>query len=225
MHNILIIGANRGLGLEFAKQYSNEDHNVFATTRNKNDAKELNSIKNIKVFELDLNSDESLDNFIKDISSQKIDILIHNAGIFRDEQLDEDLDINAWMNEMRINAVVPIILARKLKSNIQISSDKKIIFISSQMGSIDDNYSGRFYFYRSSKSALNSAAKSLSIDWKKDGISILILHPGWVKTDMGGDNAKLEIPDSISQMIKVIQDLNLDNSGSFVNYAGKTLEW
>ena len=225
MHNILIIGANRGLGLEFAKQYSNEENNVFATTRNKNDAKELYSIKNIKVFELDLNSDKSLDNFIKDISSQKIDILIHNAGIFRDEQLDEDLDINAWINEMRINAVVPIILARKLKNNIQMGSDKKIIFISSQMGSIDDNYSGRFYFYRSSKSALNSAAKSLSIDWKEEGISILILHPGWVKTDMGGDNAKLEIPDSISQMIKVIQDLNVANSGSFVNYAGEKLEW
>ena len=225
MHNILIIGANRGLGLEFAKQYSNEENNVFATTRNKNDAKELYSIKNIKVFELDLNSDKSLDNFIKDISTQKIDILIHNAGIFRDEQLDEDLDIDAWMNEMRINAVVPIILARKLKNNIQMGSDKKIIFISSQMGSIDDNYSGRFYFYRSSKSALNSAAKSLSIDWKEEGISILILHPGWVKTDMGGDNAKLEIPDSISQMIKVIQDLNVANSGSFVNYAGEKLEW
>ena len=225
MHNILIIGANRGLGLEFAKQYSNKENNVFATTRNKNNAKELYSIKNIKVFELDLNSDKSLDNFIKDISTQKIDILIHNAGIFRDEQLDEDLDINAWMNEMRINAVVPIILARKLKNNIQMGSDKKIIFISSQMGSIDDNYSGRFYFYRSSKSALNSAAKSLSIDWKEDGISILILHPGWVKTDMGGDNAKLEIPDSISQMIKVINDLNLTNSGSFVNYAGEKLEW
>ena len=225
MHNILIIGANRGLGLEFAKQYSNKNHNVFATTRSKNDSKELNSIKNIKVFELDLNSDESLENFVQDISSQKIDILIHNAGIFRDEQLEEDLDINAWMNEMRINAVVPIILARKLKSNIQMSLNKKIIFISSQMGSIDDNYSGRFYFYRSSKSALNSAAKSLSIDWKEDGISILILHPGWVKTDMGGINAKLEIPDSISQMIRVIQDLNLDNSGSFVNYAGKKLEW
>ena len=225
MHNILIIGANRGLGLEFAKQYSNKENNVFATTRNKNNAKELYSIKNIKVFELDLNSDKSLDNFIKDISTQKIDILIHNAGIFRDEQLDEDLDINAWINEMRINAVVPIILARKLKNNIQMGSDKKIIFISSQMGSIDDNYSGRFYFYRSSKSALNSAAKSLSIDWKEDGISILILHPGWVKTDMGGNSAKLEIPDSISQMIRVIQDLNLANSGSFVNYAGEKLEW
>ena len=225
MHNILIIGANRGIGLEFAKQYSNDNYNVFATTRNRSDSKELNSIKNIKVFDLDLNSDESLDNFVNQITSQKIDILIHNAGIFSDEQLDDDLDINAWMNEMRINAIIPIILARKLKRNIEMGSNKKIIFISSQMGSIDDNYSGRFYFYRSSKSALNSAAKSLSIDWKEDGISILILHPGWVKTDMGGGNAKLEIPDSISQMIKVINDLNLNNSGSFVNYAGAKLEW
>lgn len=225
MHNILIIGANRGLGLEFAKQYSDKNHNVFATTRNKSESKALNSINKIKVFELDLNSDESLDNFVNQITSQKIDILIHNAGIFRDEQLDEDLNIDAWMNELRINAVIPIILARKLKSNLQMGLSKKIIFISSQMGSIDDNYSGRFYFYRSSKSALNSAAKSLSIDWKEDGISILILHPGWVKTDMGGGNAKLEIPDSISQMIKVINDLNLNNSGSFVNYAGAKLEW
>ena len=225
MSNILIIGANRGLGLEFAKQYSNKNHNIFATTRNNSASQELNEIKNSNIFELDLNSDESLNKFVNEISPQKIDILIHNAGIFRDEQLEQDLDINAWMNEMRINAVIPIILARKLKANIQMAKDKKIVFISSQMGSIDDNYSGRFYFYRSSKSALNSAAKSLSIDWKEDGISILIIHPGWVKTDMGGDNANLEISDSISQMIKVIDDMTLSNSGSFVNYAGKKLEW
>ena len=225
MSNILIIGANRGLGLEFAKQYSNKNHNIFATTRNNSASQELNEIKNSNIFELDLNSDESLNKFVNEISPQKIDILIHNAGIFRDEQLEQDLDINAWMNEMRINAVIPIILARKLKANIQMAKDKKIVFISSQMGSIDDNYSGRFYFYRSSKSALNSAAKSLSIDWKEDGISILIIHPGWVKTDMGGDNANLEISDSISQMIKVIDDMTLSNSGSFVNYAGKKIEW
>ena len=225
MSNILIIGANRGLGLEFAKQYSNKNHNIFATTRNNSASQELNEIKNSNIFELDLNSDESLNKFVNEISPQKIDILIHNAGIFRDEQLEQDLDINAWMNEMRINAVIPIILARKLKANIQMAKDKKIVFISSQMGSIDDNYSGRFYFYRSSKSALNSAAKSLSIDWKEDGISILIIHPGWVKTDMGGNNANLEISDSISQMIKVIDDMTLSNSGSFVNYAGKKLEW
>ena len=159
--------------------------------------------------------DEGLSN------SNILSCLFHDIG----HMIIDDLDIDAWMNELKINAVIPIILARKLKSNLQMGLSKKIVFISSQMGSIDDNYSGRFYFYRSSKSALNSAAKSLSIDWKEDGISILILHPGWVKTDMGGDNAKLEIPDSISQMIKVINDLNLTNSGSFVNYTGEKLEW
>ena len=225
MSNILIIGANRGLGLEFVKQYSNTNHNIIATTRNKDSSKELFEINNIDIAELDLTSDASVNNFVTSIESQKIDILIHNAGIFSDEQLKEDLDTDAWMNEMRINAVIPIILAQKLKNNLKMGSDKKVVFISSQMGSIDDNYSGRFYFYRSSKSALNSAARSLSIDWKEDGISVLILHPGWVKTDMGGTSAKLEIPESITQMINVINELNLDNSGSFLNYEGKKLEW
>tara|TARA_B100000989_G_C19466602_1_gene438604 strand:- start:6 stop:683 length:678 start_codon:yes stop_codon:yes gene_type:complete len=225
MSNILIIGANRGLGLEFAKQYSDLGHHVFATTRDKSKSDQLIDIANTTVLELDLNKDKSIDSFIEEISSIKIDILIHNSGIFHDEQLSEDLDIDAWMNEMRINAITPIILARKLKQNVLEGEDKKIIFISSQMGSIDDNYSGRFYFYRSSKSALNSAAKSLAIDWKDKSISVLMLHPGWVKTDMGGKSAKLEIPDSIQLMIQVIRDLNLETSGSFLNYEGKKLEW
>lgn len=225
MSNILIIGANRGLGLEFAKQYSELGHHIFATTRDKSKSDQLVAIANTTVFELDLNKDKSIDSFIDEMSSIKIDILIHNSGIFRDEQLSEDLEIDAWMNEMRINAITPIILARKLKQNVLEGKDKKIIFISSQMGSIDDNYSGRFYFYRSSKSALNSAAKSLAIDWKDKNISVLMLHPGWVKTDMGGKSAKLEIPDSIQRMIQVISDLNLETSGSFVNYEGNKLEW
>ena len=225
MSNILIIGANRGLGLEFAKQYSELGHHVFATTRDKSKSDQLVAIANTTVFELDLNKDKSIDSFIDEMSSIKIDILIHNSGIFRDEQLSEDLEIDAWMNEMRINAITPIIVARKLKPNVLAGEDKKIIFISSQMGSIDDNYSGRFYFYRSSKSALNSAAKSLAIDWKDKNISVLMLHPGWVKTDMGGESAKLEIPDSIQRMIQVISDLNLETSGSFVNYEGNKLEW
>ena len=225
MSNILIIGANRGLGLEFAKQYSELGHHIFATTRVKSKSDQLVAIANTTVLELDLNKDKSIDSFIDEMSSIKIDILIHNSGIFRDEQLNEDLEIDAWMNEMRINAITPIILARKLKQNVLAGEDKKIIFISSQMGSIDDNYSGRFYFYRSSKSALNSAAKSLAIDWKDKNISVLMLHPGWVKTDMGGKSAKLEIPDSIQHMIQVISDLNLETSGSFVNYEGNKLEW
>ena len=213
------------MGLEFAKQYSELGHHVFATTRDKSKSDQLVATANTTVLELDLNEDKSIDRFIDEMSSIKIDILIHNSGIFRDEQLSEDLEIDAWMNEMRINAITPIIVARKLKQNVLEGKDKKIIFISSQMGSIDDNYSGRFYFYRSSKSALNSAAKSLAIDWKDKNISVLMLHPGWVKTDMGGESAKLEIPDSIQRMIQVISDLNLETSGSFVNYEGNKLEW
>jgi NAD(P)-dependent dehydrogenase (short-subunit alcohol dehydrogenase family) len=116
-------------------------------------------------------------------------------------------------------------LSQKLKENIMSGNDKKIIFISSQMGSIDDNYSGGYYFYRTSKSALNSAAKSLSIDWKADGISVLMLHPGWVRTDMGGSNAKLDIDTSVKKMLDVINSLDMGKSGTFLNYEGKKLEW
>ena len=155
-----------------------------------------------------------MNNFVTSIESRKIDILIHNAGIFSDEQLKEDLDTDVWMNEMRINAVIPIIL-HGTKEQLKNGSDKS--FISSQC-STDDNYSGRFYFYRSSKSALNSAARSLSIDWKEDGISVLILHPG-CKTDMVA-----QVPPRYLRhypMINVINELNLITLAHFLNYEGK----
>jgi NAD(P)-dependent dehydrogenase (short-subunit alcohol dehydrogenase family) len=124
-----------------------------------------------------------------------------------------------------INAVGPMTLTQKLRENLMSGVEKKVIFISSQMGSVDDNHSGGYYFYRTSKSALNSAARSLAIDWKADNISVLMLHPGWVKTDMGGLKAKLEIEESVSCMLKVINALDISKTGSFVNYDGKKLEW
>ena len=126
---------------------------------------------------------------------------------------------------MKINALSPISLTHKLMKNLKAGSTKKVIFLSSQMGSINDNYSGGYYFYRTSKSALNSAAKSLSIDWKADGISVLMLHPGWVRTDMGGSNAKLDIDTSVSKMLDVINSLDMGKTGTFLNYEGKKLEW
>jgi NAD(P)-dependent dehydrogenase (short-subunit alcohol dehydrogenase family) len=153
-------------------------------------------------------------------------MIINNAGIFQDEQMEETiLDPELWLDEIMINAVGPVVLSQKLKENIMSGNEKKIIFISSQMGSIDDNYSGGYYFYRTSKSALNSAAKSLSIDWKADGISVLMLHPGWVRTDMGGSNAKLDINTSVSKMLDVINSLDIGKTGTFLNYEGKKLEW
>ena len=225
MKNILITGANRGIGLKFAEILS-ANNNIYATARDITNADDLKKFDNIELLELDLLNKDSIKSFCSELKDIPLDMIINNAGIFQDEQMEETiLDPELWLDEIMINAIGPVVLSQKLKENIMSGNDKKIIFISSQMGSIDDNYSGGYYFYRTSKSALNSAAKSLSIDWKADGISVLMLHPGWVRTDMGGSNAKLDIDTSVSKMLDVINSLDMGKTGTFLNYEGKKLEW
>ena len=225
MKNILITGANRGIGLKFAEILS-ANNNIYATARDITKADDLEKLDNTELLELDLLDKDSIKSFCSELKDIPLDIIINNAGIFQDEQMEETiLDPELWLDEIMINAIGPVVLSQKLKENIMSGNDKKIIFISSQMGSIDDNYSGGYYFYRTSKSALNSAAKSLSIDWKADGISVLMLHPGWVRTDMGGSNAKLDIDTSVSKMLDVINSLDMGKTGTFINYEGKKLEW
>ena len=225
MKNILITGANRGIGLKFAEILS-ANNNIYATARDITKADDLKKFDNTDLLELDLLDKDSIKSFCSELKDIPLDMIINNAGIFQDEQMEETiLDPELWLDEIMINAIGPVVLSQKLKENIMSGNDKKIIFISSQMGSIDDNYSGGYYFYRTSKSALNSAAKSLSIDWKADGISVLMLHPGWVRTDMGGSNAKLDIDTSVSKMLDVINSLDMGKTGTFLNYEGKKLEW
>lgn len=225
MKNILITGANRGIGLKFAEILS-ANNNIYATARDITNADDLKKFDNTELLELDLLNKDSIKSFCSELKDIPLDMIINNAGIFQDEQMEETiLDPELWLDEIMINAVGPVVLSQKLKENIMSGNDKKIIFISSQMGSIDDNYSGGYYFYRTSKSALNSAAKSLSIDWKADGIAVLMLHPGWVRTDMGGSNAKLDIDTSVSKMLDVINSLDMGKTGTFLNYEGKKLEW
>jgi NAD(P)-dependent dehydrogenase (short-subunit alcohol dehydrogenase family) len=225
MKNILITGANRGIGLKFAEILS-VNNNIYATARDINNADDLKKFDNTELLELDLLNKDSIKSFCSELKDIPLDMIINNAGIFQDEQMEETiLDPELWLDEIMINAIGPVVLSQKLKENIMSGNDKKIIFISSQMGSIDDNYSGGYYFYRTSKSALNSAAKSLSIDWKADGISVLMLHPGWVRTDMGGSNAKLDIDTSVRKMLDVINSLDMSKTGAFLNYEGKKLEW
>ena len=223
MKNILITGANRGIGLELTKKLAKQNQ-IFATTRTMSSDDELHSIENTNVYQLDLLDDKSMDELIHRLDEVPIDLVINNAGIFHDEQFN-GFNHDLWLDEMKVNAISPISLTHRLKNNLVNGKDKKVVFISSQMGSIDDNYSGNYYFYRSSKAALNASAKSISIDWKDDGISVLILHPGWVQTDMGGKTAKITVEESVSGMIDLINNHNLKDTGIFLNYAGKKMEW
>ena len=225
---VLITGANRGLGLEFVRQYSQLGWLVLACSRDPSKASELKVLQeehsSIEIFQLDvekLNEIESLSNTLKD---RTIDILINNAGIYRSGSLG-NLDTNEWIESFKVNTIAPYIVIESFLNHVMKSDLKKIISITSKMGSIDDNTSGGSYIYRTSKTALNSMMKSMTHDLESHGISTLTLHPGWVKTDMGGSNAWIDTTESVTGMIEQIKKLSQENSGRYLDYSGKTIKW
>ena len=230
MTNILITGANRGLGLGFVKKYIEKNIHLICTTRDISGSKELLAYKEkypnkMEIFELDLLKDNAaltLANFIKD---RPIDILINNAGVGSSNQHFQAVSLNPWLEVLKVNLIAPLMITQAIIKNVKISSAKKIYFLSSQLGSIEDNNSGGMYIYRSSKSGLNQVVKSLSIDLKAYGITVVSLHPGWVKTDMGGANAPVSIDESVEGMIRVIETTDIKDTGKFLNYHGRELPW
>ena len=230
MTNILITGANRGLGLGFVKKYIEKNLHLICTTRDISGSKELLAYKeeypdNMEIIELDLLKDNAaltLANFIKD---RPIDILINNAGVGSSNQHFQAVSLTPWLEVLKVNLIAPLMITQAIIKNVKISSAKKIYFLSSQLGSIEDNNSGGMYIYRSSKSGLNQVVKSLSIDLKAYGITVVSLHPGWVKTDMGGPNAPVSIDESVEGMIRVIETTDIKDTGKFLNYDGRELPW
>jgi len=219
MPTVLITGANRGLGLEFAKQYSAVGWDVIGTVREK--SPELDAL-NIRVEELDMRDMEAVAAFGGKLDA--LDLLIANAGTYGPRQANSAEDAAAWLETMRVNVVAPYLLARSVLPLVE-KSRGKLIAVSTKMGSIDDNTSGGFLAYRSSKTALNMAWHNLALDVKRAGIIAAALHPGWVRTRMGGDSAPLEPEDSIAGMRKVIDGLGPDDSGGFFGYDGARIPW
>lgn len=222
---ILITGANRGLGLEFTKQYLVQGHNVIACYRK--DKGRLEQLANfdarLRIIQLDI-SDGDSPGILSEALGGSCDLFINNAGIYPRADLSQTTDAqNAWLQGMLVNCISPVIASFQLASSM--TKNGKIVFISSKMGSIEDNTSGGSYLYRSSKAALNAAVKSLAIDLEPNGIAVLILHPGWVKTDMGGPNALIDAQTSVANMIKRIEELNLKNTGRFLTYDGEEVPW
>ena len=230
MINVLITGANRGLGLGFVKKYLEKNANVLCTTRDISGSKELLECKerypnNIEIFELDLLKENGAKTLANQLNGMPIDILINNAGVGSSNQHFEAVSSKPWLEVLKVNLIAPLIITQSLFENVKKSSAKKIYFLSSQLGSIGDNTSGGMYIYRSSKTGLNQVVKSLSVDLKPKGITVVSLHPGWVKTDMGGPNAPVSIDKSIEGMIKVIERTDINDTGRFLNYDGTELPW
>ncbi len=228
---ILVTGANRGLGLGLVKKFLRNNEKVICTTRNISKSKELILCKekyndNLEICELDLLDKDSpniLSNFLGD---ETIDLFINNAGVIgHSAQHFKSVSLNHWLEVLKVNLIAPLLITQSIIKNIEKSSERKIYFISSKVGSIEDNKSGGMYIYRSSKTALNQVVKSLSIDLKPLGISVISLHPGWVRTEMGGPNALISVEESVNGMVDVISNTSIINSGQFINYDGTRLPW
>jgi NAD(P)-dependent dehydrogenase (short-subunit alcohol dehydrogenase family) len=223
---VLITGANRGLGLEFSRQYAADGWRVIACCRTPGNAPELKKLGGkIEVRALDVASQESIRHLAKALAGTPIDVLINNAGIHGDRRPFGETDVALWKRIFEVNTIAPIQVLAALLDNVIASAQKKVANISSKVGSIGDGPSGGSYAYRTSKTALNMAMVNAAHELRNHGITILLLHPGWVQTDMGGPSAPVTIEQSITGMRRVIDKATQAETGHFYDYTGRQLPW
>ncbi len=221
MSTYLITGANRGIGLELVRQLKNRGEDVIATCRST--SSELNSLGVRVETGIDITSGDSVIKLREKLNDTKLDVLIQNAGVAQFNSLS-NLDPQSILHQFEVNALSPLCFVQSMLSHL--SQSAKIALISSRMGSIEDNSSGGSYGYRMSKVALCMAGKSLSVDLKSKNISVAILHPGLVSTRMTGFTTNgIQPKESVDGLIKRIDQLTLENTGTFWHSNGEILPW
>ncbi|MDN5753381.1 MAG: SDR family oxidoreductase [Nitrosospira sp.] len=230
MKTTLITGANRGIGLEFVRQYAADDWRVLACSRDPKKTDTLNALAarypgQIEVHALNVADPAQIERLALSLTHESIDLLLNNAGIYTASHKDDPIDYRAWTHAFLVNTIASMKMAQAFGAQIARSNQKIIAAISSKMGSIEDNSGGGSYIYRSSKAAVNMVVKSLAIDLKPAGVTAVVLHPGWVQTEMGGPNALISTTRSVSGMRQVISHLTLADSGKFFAYDGQTIPW
>ena len=227
MPTAFITGTNRGIGLEFVRQYAAAGWKVIATCRNPIGVGELATLEgDIEVHGLDVSDPYQLDRLAKDLEGVGFDLLLNNAGIFGPKGYElADVDYQEWAKVMDINVFSPLKVSMAFLDNVAQSDQKKIVTVSSKMGSIADNTGGGNTIYRTSKAAVNSVMRGLAADLKDKQIAVRMVHPGWVRTDMGGDGADISAQESVTGMRSVIDGLTLSSTGKFYNYDGTELPW
>lgn len=220
MKQVLITGANRGIGLELARHYSANGWQVIGVCRQT--SPELESVAKKVVQGIDVTQDASVETLVSAVAGEPIDLLINNAGLLQDEQLGS-IDFDSIRSQMDINAYAPLRVTEALLPSL--ATGAKVAFITSRMGSIADNDSGGRYGYRASKAALNAFGKSLAVDLKPKGIAVALLHPGYVKTRMVNFGGMISPEEAATGLAARIDGLTLENTGSFWHSNGEPLPW
>jgi len=231
MPSVLITGAGRGIGLEFVRQYVADRWRVLACCRNPAAASDLQSLAadhggQISIHQLDVDDQASAQALKQELGDTPIDVLINNAGVIgqRNARLG-DVDYQNWTDCLNTNVLGPMRVTEALVDNVAASEQKKLITVSSRMGSITLNEAPDSIVYRSSKAAVNMVMKCLANDLAGRGVTVTCFHPGWVRTDMGGPNAAVSVEDSAGGMRKVIATLTAADTGTFRNYDGDSFAW
>jgi NAD(P)-dependent dehydrogenase (short-subunit alcohol dehydrogenase family) len=231
MPSALITGANRGLGLEFARQYLDDGWQVYAACRDPESASELRRLADasdhkLRSIALDVTDSTSVKATAAELEGRAIDVLINNAGVGGPRgQSIGNIDYETWARVLDVNTLGPMRVAEAFVDNVAESKRKLIVTITSGMGSIADNTSGGAFAYRSSKAAVNMVMRSLAIDLAPRGITCVVINPGWVRTDMGGPHATLAPAESVRRLRRLIDSVGPAQSGKFFNYDGREYAW
>jgi NAD(P)-dependent dehydrogenase (short-subunit alcohol dehydrogenase family) len=230
MPTALITGANRGIGLALTRGYAAEGWRVHACCRHPDKAKDLEDLRaqagdRLAVHRLDVTDGLKVASLARELAGEAIDLLINNAGVGGPHGGFGETDYDDWPPVIGVNSFAPLRMAERFVEQVARSERRLIVNISSKMGSIGANVGGNSIIYRASKAALNQLSKSMAVALGPRGITVIVLHPGWVSTDMGGPEAPVTPADSAAGMRAVIDRVTAADNGRFFNYDGEELPW
>jgi NAD(P)-dependent dehydrogenase (short-subunit alcohol dehydrogenase family) len=236
MKTLMVTGSNRGLGLEFVRQYAGEGWRVLALARSSSSELEELRLRHtaVTVYPLDVADHGQIEHLGRQLRGETIDVLINNAGVYGsmpfgrgglEAQGFGKTDYEDWQRTLRINVFGPMKMCEVFVEHVARSTERKVVTLTSELGSMELNRHGGAYAYRSSKAAVNAIMKSMSVDLSKRGVLAAALHPGWARTDMGGTNAPVAPADSVRGMRSVIEKLTPVQVGRVLAYDGSTLPY
>ncbi|WP_067224489.1 SDR family oxidoreductase [Stappia indica] len=227
---LVLTGANRGIGLELARRFlAAGGWRIHAGCRDPENADALAELARthpdrLTVHPLEVTDAASVSAFAQALGDTPVDLLLNNAGMLNPHQTLDDLDFDAWERELQVNTLAPMRMALALRPQLRRAANPRIVTISSQMGSLARPRSGS-YAYRSSKAAVNKAMQGLALDLHGEGICVVVMHPGWVRTDMGGSSAEIDPPESAAGIFSVATRLTLADTGRFLQWNGEEHPW